>query len=73
MPYLYGEYLTKHELMKKIGDISQIAGAKQYELTSGKAKGVQAIEIRNGHCLCRIQGYKYKLHIQDRYSFANVF
>jgi len=48
MPFLYGEYLTKHELMKKIGDISQIAGAKQYELTSGKAKGVQAIEIKNG-------------------------
>lgn len=48
MPYIDGQYFTKNEMMKRVGDISQIAGAKEYELSSGKARGIKAINIRNG-------------------------
>ncbi|MDK2810503.1 MAG: hypothetical protein PWR27_1212 [Petroclostridium sp.] len=48
MAKLYGKQFTKQELMKRIGDISQVAGAKQYVLASGKAKGVHAIDVKTG-------------------------
>jgi len=48
MAYLYGKKVTKKELMKRIGDISQIAGAKLYELKSGRAKGVTAVDVKTG-------------------------
>jgi len=35
-------------LMQRMGDISQLAGAKTYELTQGRAKGVQAVDIKTG-------------------------
>lgn len=31
-----------------IGDISQIGGIKRYTFTSGKAKGVEAVDVKNG-------------------------
>lgn len=34
--------------MKRMGDISQLAGAKSYELTHGRAKGVRAVDIKTG-------------------------
>lgn len=48
MSELFGTKFTKTELCKRIGDISQIAGAIPFEYTSGKAKGTSAIEIKNG-------------------------
>lgn len=48
MSELFGTEFTKTELYKRIGDISQIAGATPFEYTSGKAKGTSAIEIKNG-------------------------
>ena len=38
----------KEYLLKRMGDISQLAGIKQYELTDGKAKGVAAVDIKTG-------------------------
>jgi hypothetical protein len=35
-------------LMKRVGDISQIAGLKRYELADGKAKGVAAVDVKTG-------------------------
>ena len=32
----------------KVGDMSQVAGLRRYEFTEGKAKGVEAVEIRTG-------------------------
>lgn len=32
----------------KVGDMSQVAGVRQYEFTTGKAKGVQVLEITTG-------------------------
>jgi uncharacterized protein YdiU (UPF0061 family) len=48
MAKLYGKEFSKFELMKRIGDISQVAGAKEYLLTSGKADGVKAIDVKTG-------------------------
>jgi hypothetical protein len=46
MVQVYGKRFTKHELMKRIGDISQIAGARQYILSSGKARGINAVDVK---------------------------
>jgi len=35
-------------LMKYMGNMSQLAGAKRYEFIDGKAKGVEAVDIRTG-------------------------
>lgn len=38
----------KRELMKYIGDFSQIFGTKEYTLNGGRSQGVRAIDVRNG-------------------------
>ena len=48
MPLLYGKNYTKTEILKRVGDISQIASATRFEYTDGKAKGTAAVEIKNG-------------------------
>lgn len=35
-------------LTKRMGDISQLAGVKRYELLDGKAKGIEAVDFRTG-------------------------
>lgn len=40
--------MNKTELLKHIGDISQIGGIKDYTFNQGKAKGVRAIELNTG-------------------------
>lgn len=35
-------------LMQRMGDVSQLAGAKRYELADGKAKGVEAVDLWTG-------------------------
>ncbi len=37
----------KH-IMQRMGDVSQLAGAKRYELIDGKAKGVEAVDFWTG-------------------------
>ena len=48
MAFLFGQSLNKTEILRRVGDISQMAGALPFEYTFGKAKGTRAIEIRNG-------------------------
>lgn len=48
MACVYGREFTRWELMKRVGDISQIAGARQCTLESGKSKGVGAVEVKTG-------------------------
>lgn len=45
---LFGEEFTKKEILRRVGDISQIGGVRSYTLNSGKAKGVDAYEINTG-------------------------
>ena len=48
MAMLYGQEFSRNELMRKIGDISQIAGAKSYQLSDGNERGVDAVDFRTG-------------------------
>jgi hypothetical protein len=45
---LYGEKLTKAELLSRIGDMSQVAGIRLFELTNGNERGVRAAEFNTG-------------------------
>ena len=40
--------MNKHELLRYVGDYSQMFGISEYVLTGGKAKGVRAFDINNG-------------------------
>lgn len=35
-------------LMRRMGDVSQLAGLKRYELSDGKARGVEAVDVWTG-------------------------
>ena len=39
---IYGHELTKKELLKRVGDISQIADIRLFEFTNGNERGVRA-------------------------------
>jgi len=45
---LYGRAVSKEDLTRRVGQISQIAGARASELNSGLAKGVDAIDVKTG-------------------------
>ena len=45
---LYGRLVSKEDLTRRVGQISQIAGARASELSSGLAKGVAAIDVKTG-------------------------
>lgn len=45
---LFGESFDKEKLCRLVGDIHQIAGAQRFTYAEGRAKGLDAIEIRNG-------------------------
>jgi len=48
MAKLYGREFSRDELMRRIGDISQVAGVKSYQLSDGNEKGVDAVDFRTG-------------------------
>lgn len=45
---IYGEELTKRDLLKHVGDISQIADMRLFEFTNGNERGVRAAEFYTG-------------------------
>ena len=45
---LFNRELSKEEVYKRVGDLSQIGGIRSFTLNSGKAKGVEAWEINTG-------------------------
>lgn len=48
MARLYGKDINRDYLTRRIGHMSQIGGARAYELTSGQARGTQAVDVRTG-------------------------
>jgi len=48
MAKLFGRDYTKDELLKHVGDISQLGGVKPIELVNGNARGVRAAEFKTG-------------------------
>ncbi len=45
---LFGRKYTKDEILKKIGSVSQIGGARTYTLTDGLSNGTRAIDVSTG-------------------------
>ena len=45
---LFGKKVTKEELGKYVGDMSQIADEREGMLTAGKADGVRVIDVKTG-------------------------
>ncbi|MHB1274693.1 MAG: aldose 1-epimerase family protein [Candidatus Humimicrobiaceae bacterium] len=43
---LYGQDVKKNEILKRVGDISQLGGSKVYELTDGAGRGIRAVDIK---------------------------
>ncbi len=48
MAKLYGRTISKADLLRRVGQMSQIAGARACEFTSGLARGVAAVDVRTG-------------------------
>jgi len=48
MAELYGKRYSRAELLKHVGDISQVARVKPYRLIEGPEDGVQALDVTNG-------------------------
>ena len=48
MASVFGKEYSKAELLKKTGNLSQICGIKEYTFNTGRAKGVDAIDIDAG-------------------------
>lgn len=48
MATLYGKTYGKEELLKRVGDISQIGGVKPIELVNGNERGVRAAQFKTG-------------------------
>ncbi|MGM0365091.1 MAG: aldose 1-epimerase family protein [Actinomycetota bacterium] len=44
---VFGKSYSKKELVRKIGDISQLGGVKEYQFTDGLRKGVRAIDLKS--------------------------
>lgn len=45
---LYGRDYARAELLRRIGDISQVAGIKSYTLNDGRAQGIEAFDVKTG-------------------------
>ncbi len=48
MPMLFGRHYTKKELLEKVGDISQLGGARHVRLAGGMREGVEAVQFFTG-------------------------
>ncbi|MFC0333787.1 DUF4432 family protein [Paenibacillus sepulcri] len=46
--HLYGRSWTRRELEARVGSISQIGGVRRMQLTEGKERDVEAIQVRTG-------------------------
>lgn len=46
-----GRSYTKQEMMRRVGDVSQIGGIRDYVLNDGMSRGVRAFDLRNGNGL----------------------
>lgn len=65
--YIFEKDLKKEDLLKKVGDISQLGGIKLYEFIDGKERGIRAADIC---CPCGI----YMTVLIDRgMDISNLF
>jgi len=43
---IFGTEIDKNNILKRVGDISQLGGLKCYEFTDGLSRGVRAIDLK---------------------------
>ena len=48
MPTLFGRKIGKHDLLKRTGDLSQVAGIRMMTLADGAEQGVRIADVRTG-------------------------
>ncbi len=48
MAALFGRMMNRREICARVGDLTQIAGVRQYTFNSGRAKGVDAMGLHTG-------------------------
>jgi hypothetical protein len=48
MPKRFSFHKDRQFLQKRVGDMSQIAGLKRYAFSDGKARGVEAVDVKTG-------------------------
>ena len=48
MPELYGKQWSKDQVLERVGDVSQIGGARRVRLADGPEDGVEAVQFRTG-------------------------
>ncbi len=47
MVQLFGKYYTSQDLLRRVGDMSQLAGVQPMELLEGNERGVRAVNLYN--------------------------
>ena len=47
MMEIFGKKYSKTEILKKVGDVSQLGGIKSYEFSDGMAKNLRAVDIKS--------------------------
>ena len=45
---LFGRQMDERELRRHVGDLSQIADAREGVLTAGRADGVRVVDVKTG-------------------------
>lgn len=48
MPNLFNSDLDRPSLLRRVGNLSQVAGIREYTYNSGRAAGVKAVEVSTG-------------------------
>lgn len=48
MAFVYGSKFTKEELLKRVGNVSQLACVRPFEFREGKSGGIKAFDVSNG-------------------------
>ena len=48
MAVLWGKAYSRVEILRRVGDIRQLARVEPFELVDGSERGVRAVRVRNG-------------------------
>ncbi|MCC8108517.1 MAG: aldose 1-epimerase family protein [Planctomycetes bacterium] len=48
MADIYGKSLSREDLLRRVGNINQVGGIREYAYTGGRAAGTRAVEINTG-------------------------
>ncbi|MBE0478601.1 aldose 1-epimerase family protein [Candidatus Aerophobetes bacterium] len=67
MVKIAGEHYSPRELVRLIGDLSQVAGVKPYELTEGRARGARCVDVWTG------SGFEFTVMLERGMDITRAF